>query len=85
MIGWEKILCLGENFAFAFAFCIRILHFEFQFPPTKNSKFFRLKYLNFPPKFLDSIVIVGADGGDNSGTSNFKPIGQTTIRHFGKD
>ena len=46
------------------------LHFEFKFH-AKNSEFFRLKYLNFPPKKLDVIVVGGVGGGhgDNSGTS----------------
>ena len=53
---------------------ICILHFEFKFP-AKNSEFFRLKYLNFPPNFLDSIVVVvgvvAAAYGDNRGTYLF--------------
>ena len=40
-----KILGLGENFRFAFEF------------PSKNSEFFRFKYLNFPPTFLDSKIL----------------------------
>ena len=54
-------------FAFAFAFCI--LHFEFKFP-AKNSEFFRFKYLNFPPKNLDSIAEEEGGHGDNIGTSS---------------
>ena len=60
---------------FAFAFCI--LHFEFKFP-AKNSEFFRFKYLNFPPKILDSIAAAGAHG-DNSGTSS---IGISALNQF---
>ena len=59
-----------------FAFCIYILHFAFAFAfefPAKNSEFFRFKYLNFPPKNLDSIGGEGEGGGhgDNIGTSSF--------------
>ena len=59
------------------------MHFAFKFP-AKNQEFFRCKYLNFPPKFLDSIGAGGAGGagagaggagagghGDNRGTSSF--------------
>ena len=42
------------------------LHFEFKFP-AKNSEFFRFKYLNFPPTFLDSIGGAGAGGGGGAG------------------
>ena len=45
---------------------------------TKNLEFFRFKYLNFPPTFLDSIAGAGGGGGgagaghgDNRGTSSF--------------
>ena len=49
----------GENFGFG-RFCV--LHFAFEFP-AKNSEFFRFKYLNFPPTFLDSIGGGGGGGG----------------------
>ena len=55
------------------AFSICILHFESKFP-AKNSDFFQFQYLNFRPKFLDSIVevvVVGATQGDNRHTSSF--------------
>ena len=66
---------------FAFAFCIFHFSFAFEFP-AKNSEFFRFKYLNFPPKNLDSIGGEGEGGeeghGDNRGTSSLafsvKPI-----------
>ena len=58
-----------------------VLHFQLAFKfPAKNSEFFRFKYLNFPPKFLDVIVGVVVGGhGDNRGTSfnwhfSVKPI-----------
>ena len=76
------------HFAFCilhFAFCIRyfafcILHFAFEFP-AKNSEFFRFKYLNFPPTFLDSIGGGGGAGGgaghgDNRGTSCIAALNQ---------
>ena len=57
-----KILGLGENFGFGrkfwvwailrFVFCVLLFAFEF---PAKNSEFFRFKFFNFPPTFLDSI------------------------------
>ena len=35
---------------------IGILHLDFEFKfPARNPEFFRFKYLNFPPTFLDSI------------------------------
>ena len=59
---------------------MKILHlhffnFAFKFP-AKNSEFFRFKYLNFPPTFLDSIGAeeaeeAEAEHGDNRGTSSF--------------
>ena len=95
------ILGLGENFGlgrkfwvcicicilhFAFAFCICILHVTFAFEfPAKNSEFFRFKYLNFPPKNLDSIAEEEGEGGhgDNIGTSSLafsvKPINDKII------
>ena len=52
-----KILGLGENVGFGKKFgfgrfCVLLFAFEFL---AKNSEFFRFKYLNFPPKILDSI------------------------------
>ena len=44
------------------------LHFAFEFP-AKNSEFFRFKYLNFPPTFLDSIGVGGGAGGAGGGGS----------------
>ena len=69
-----KILHLHYAFCIMhlhFAFCI--LHFEFK-SPAKNSEFFRFKYLNFPPKFLDSIGVVAH--GDNRGTSCIAALNQ---------
>ena len=78
MFAFAFWICLWHlHFHFAFAIYICILHFEFKFP-AKNSEFFRFKYLNFPPNFLDVIVVgVGVGVGvvvvvgrcDNSGTS----------------
>ena len=63
------------------------MNFEFKFP-AKNSEFFRFKYLNFPPKNLDSIGGGGGDSiggggggghGDNRGTSSF---GHSALNQF---
>ena len=61
--------------------------FEFEFP-AKNSEFFRFKYLNFPPTFLDSIAGggggAGAGHGDNRGTSCIAALNQYIYIYFKK-